>query len=325
MRVFATLLSIRCRLEMAAGNFEKAVYTLQTGFALARHVGEGPTLIHGLIGHAIAAIMFERLTEFVQQPDAPNLYWALTTLPPSLVDIRHALQGEVVMLSGYLPDLRDLERPMTIARAREVFEELLRKTGQWSGERGFETALQRFVAAGWLAQAYPRSKEHLIAAGRDRAEVEAMPTVQVVLLDTFSEFHRLRDDQFKAFHLSYRDARPILARADDELKKVVAANPSNFLLNVMAMLLPAVEKIHQTTGRTERRIALLRTIEAVRMHAAANEGRPPARLEDITAVPVPNDPLTGKPFGYVLKDGIAELTAPREAGIILRYELRFVK
>ena len=38
-------------------------------------------------------------------------------------------------------------------------------------------------------------------------------------------------------------------------------------------------------------------MEAVRLYAAANGGKPPAKLSDC-AVPLPNDPFTGKPFRY---------------------------
>ncbi|HTU90614.1 MAG TPA: hypothetical protein VMF69_11115, partial [Gemmataceae bacterium] len=39
MRQTAALLAVRARLQIAEGRYEKAVYTLQTGLALARHVG----------------------------------------------------------------------------------------------------------------------------------------------------------------------------------------------------------------------------------------------------------------------------------------------
>ena len=37
------------------------------------------------------------------------------------------------------------------------------------------------------------------------------------------------------------------------------------------------------------------------MHAAANGGKLPATLADVTVVPVPLDPVTGKPFDYRLE------------------------
>ncbi len=54
-REFANLLAVRARLEMAEHRYNEAISTVQTGYTLARHVGEGPTLIHLLVGVASAA------------------------------------------------------------------------------------------------------------------------------------------------------------------------------------------------------------------------------------------------------------------------------
>jgi hypothetical protein len=42
------------------------------------------------------------------------------------------------------------------------------------------------------------------------------------------------------------------------------------------------------------------------MHAAEHHGQLPATLADI-AVPLPDDPFTGKPFGYELDGATAKL------------------
>ncbi|NOR67536.1 MAG: hypothetical protein GQ528_09285 [Woeseiaceae bacterium] len=63
--------------------------------------------------------------------------------------------------------------------------------------------------------------------------------------------------------------------------------------------------------RLDRNIALLRTIEAVRMFAAAHSGRLPGSLAEITSVPVPADPVTGEGFLYKRIDARkARLEAP---------------
>jgi hypothetical protein len=114
LRQVGTLLAVRARLEMAAGDFDRAVYTLQTGLALARHVGDAPSLIQALVGLAVADAMLTQLEELLQQPGAPNLYWALTDLPRPFADLRRGLQGEKLSLLGTLPLLRDLETtPLT--------------------------------------------------------------------------------------------------------------------------------------------------------------------------------------------------------------------
>ena len=55
---------------------------------------------------------------------------------------------------------------------------------------------------------------------------------------------------------------------------------------------------------------MIQLIEALRMYAAEH-GRWPEKLEDITEVPVPIDPWTHKPFEYVVRDGVATFEAPR--------------
>jgi hypothetical protein len=47
-------------------------------------------------------------------------------------------------------------------------------------------------------------------------------------------------------------------------------------------------------------------VEALRLYAAAHDGNLPPRLEDV-AVPLPDDPFTGKPFRYTVVGTTAHL------------------
>jgi hypothetical protein len=53
---------------------------------------------------------------------------------------------------------------------------------------------------------------------------------------------------------------------------------------------------------------MLRTVELLRLHAAST-GSLPATLEEIRVAPIPENPETGRPFVYVLKDGVGIITA----------------
>ncbi len=108
-REYAMLLAVRCRLEIADGQYDKAIYTLQTGIALGRHVNEAPITINALVGNAIITVMLHEAERLLQAPDAPNLYWALTTLPRPLIDLRRALEGEKMMLEAEFPVLKTIE------------------------------------------------------------------------------------------------------------------------------------------------------------------------------------------------------------------------
>src|SRR5579884_400169 len=74
-RRVAEVIAVQARLEIAEGQFDKALQALQTGYALAHRLGEGPTLIHTLVGAAVASVLNDQLQELIQQPCAPNLYW----------------------------------------------------------------------------------------------------------------------------------------------------------------------------------------------------------------------------------------------------------
>ena len=54
-----------------------------------------------------------------------------------------------------------------------------------------------------VARAYPEAKRQLIAQGRSAAQVEAMPSIQVVALHSYRLYEEARDDIFKWAGLPY--------------------------------------------------------------------------------------------------------------------------
>src|SRR5215831_18574696 len=117
-REYSHLLSLRNRFQVADGKFDDAVYTLQTSFALARDVANGPTLIQALVGLAIAQVQIGDVEALMQAPKSPNLYWALTNLPRPLVSLRKPFEGERIMMDNLFPGTREAlakgqSRPLT--------------------------------------------------------------------------------------------------------------------------------------------------------------------------------------------------------------------
>src|SRR5260370_23415489 len=94
VRRLIQLVNVRIRYYEAEGKIDKALKDLQTGYTMARHTGQSPTLIGSLVGVALAAIMTERLDELLQQPNVPSLDWPLTHLPPSPGTMRPAVEGD---------------------------------------------------------------------------------------------------------------------------------------------------------------------------------------------------------------------------------------
>src|SRR5262249_21329307 len=94
LRILGAALQVRFPVALARRNYDDAVRTAKTMFALARHLGEHPTVAGNLLGLSIAEMAVDTLEEMVQQPGCPNLYWALTDLPCPVVELRKGVQGD---------------------------------------------------------------------------------------------------------------------------------------------------------------------------------------------------------------------------------------
>jgi hypothetical protein len=299
MREFARLLVLRARLEIADGKFAAAIETLKSGFTLGRHISQAGTLIHALVGIAVCTQMLDVSEELLQQPGAPNLYWALTDLSTPLIDARSGFEGEREFLIASMPVLRELRKGlMTMEQINKVKQQLQQGLGsELAGNKSVDTLFA------WTFVGYTQAKANLLAGGYAEADIKAMPTAQVVLLNELELYERHRDNMFKWFHFPYHIAAPRL----EEVEKQLQAERNSVQGVLARLLLPAVAKVLLAQVRLERRVAALRTIEAVRLHAAQT-GQLPATLADIKVVPVPTDPMLGQPFGYRLEGGTAYLT-----------------
>jgi hypothetical protein len=329
-RELARLLSLRCRMHIVEEKLDEALRDVQIGLALARHVADGPTLIQSLVGMAIFNIFAQRLEQISELPKAPNLYWSLTALPRPMFDLRRALEGEMRTLEGTMPMLRDLDkRPLSIEQAQKMLDQWIHSMREIAGHA--EWIPSRFALAGLVALHHPNARKALLAMGKSEAEVNAMPAAQVVLLDSLTKFKGMRDEMFIWFSVPYPEARQGLAKANDKVRRMRSEAMGDVFLGALMMLLPAVDKVHFASARTERRIAQMRTVEALRLHAAET-GRFPDKLADITVVPVPVDPVMGKPFEYErTSDGKAVLYGPppkdeaAHAGNTFKFELTLQK
>jgi hypothetical protein len=325
MRVAARLLAVRARAQIAEGQFEQAARTIRTGLALAKHVGDSETLICCLVGNAIAAVMANQLDLFVQQPKAPNLYWPLADLPRPFLDMRRPLQGERVMAYGTFPGIAEA---LTDPKAGPLPPEKLAQFSKMFLYLEDRNPLRTKAALALsLQKKHEAAKRALVAQGRPSELVEKLPHVQVALLCAFAEYERYYEEALKWETFPYAEAAPHLralaASQDKELKKT-DARPA---FDLARQLMPAVQKVFTARARVDRKFAALRCVEAVRLYAAAHGGKLPPTLADIKDVPIPDDPITGKPFEYRVEGDRAILVGPLPEDLKgnpafgLRYEL----
>jgi hypothetical protein len=330
-REYGSLLAARARLETADGSFDKAVYTLQTGLKLGRDISDAPTLVQSLVGNAISTIMLQQVEELIQAPDSPNLYWALTQLPRPYIDLQKPYGGERIMLESFFPQMRNVlagskPRILSEAQVQAMVDRLADDMRGMNLTPSHYNWQARLGLAALAVQSYPAARRHLLATGWTAKLVETMPVLEASLLYELYNYDRLYDDFRKWGNLPYWQARDGLERAERQLRQYKAAGPSTGTV-LATLLLPAVQKVQFASARTERRIAALRIIEAIRLYAVSHDGQLPQRLEDIKEVPIPIDPVTGNAFRYTVAGERAILYGPpygREAAGVhntLRYEL----
>lgn len=329
MRRIGVVLAVRAKLAMAEGRLDDALDSLRTGFALGHHLGEGPTLIHTLVGVAIAQIMSNQLEHFVQRPGAPNLYWALALIPRPFSDLKNAWEAEGSWLELMFPGAKRLEDgPMSAAQVKRMQEEIDRLHERFSlrkpdtGElltRGFFQAVE-----------YTGAKRELLKQGMKADEVEAMPRFQVVTLYAWREYRRTWDEAVKYVltpdgfkHAGYKPATVEHLKSMEKLDRVLFCGR----LSGIGLGFPAAEKVFGAVTRLERRVDALRCIEAVRLYAAAH-GKLPASLTDIKEVPMPVDPVSRQPFEYAVRGDRATFNSPipeknsPDKGVVYLMQLR---
>jgi hypothetical protein len=334
-RELARMLQIKARLEIEDGAYDDAIETLRMGYRLGEFVGKTPTLINDLVGVAIDALMTHELTRMIAQPDAPNMYWAIATLPRPLIDLRESLgyeSGLPVQIFPFLADAETAER--TPEEWRRVMMRAYLKLHELSGDyAGKPGPMSEVAAAALMMKGYPHAKRYLIDRGMPREKVEAMPVGQVLAIYADVTQRYVYDEMFKWTFLPPHQALDRWKETIGRLRDEGQLGPDSINKEVLPfgdMLMPAIEAAWYAPIRLERQLAILRTIEAIRMHAAANGGELPASLDEVSVAVVPADPLFQQPFKYSVEGDSAVLeTLPRE-GVerrhdIYRYVIRIKK
>ena len=307
-RNIARAMGLQIRLYIADGKIDQAMEMLQQGMYMGGNIAEGPTIVGGLVGISIEALMLKEVEGLIQTSDCPNLYWALTSLPSPLIDMYSAIQYEREMVFFEFPQLRDLENQvLTPAQALKIVTDFINKIQSLGGDSN-DFPFMNFLPAGWVMIHYSDAKKFLTDKGYSQERIEAMPAAQAVLIYQKQQFLEFSDNMYKWFEIPHYQAQPYLQKSEQQLSNFSSQGIKTNLFNI---ILPALYRVAFIQARLDRDIALLRTIEAIRMFAAEHSGQIPESLDEITSIPIPKDPVTGKAFIYSRIDKLnARLEAP---------------
>ncbi|HEX7379057.1 MAG TPA: hypothetical protein VF278_18185 [Pirellulales bacterium] len=299
-------LSARIRYHLTRGKLDAAREGILVGLANARHLAQTPFAVNQFVALAIHQAMLERTGELISQPNSPNLYWALSTLPQSLVELDRAasLQGDLFALD--FPAVNELDAPREAGDWRRMAEQLVEFL-----EEDVELREQRTIPATRYIQKWVDFARAELKTGAGQKVAAKMSDEEVAVRWYVQQ--RLALDQRAAalVVLSPREAWPLLHR----LRKDTASFCEKAGTKEVGHFNATQLCVHAWS--LKRKIASLRVIEAVRDYLAANEGRPPAKLADIRGVPVPLDPMTGEAFHWQVDGKTATLRAPSLATAVV--------
>jgi len=316
-RDVARLLEAKTRLHVAAGQYAEAAETLRLGYALARRIGQSRTLISYLVSVALASRMNAVVREFVGGPDSLNLYWSLAGLADPFVDVCATVEEESASIYRRYPGFRDPEKRLVTV---EQWLEMVIPAGEDEEGAAKPTVAQM---EGQLRRMAPKARRYLLAHGRTEAELDKMPVPLVCGLYVHTMLDEQRDEWLKWFRLPYSVRKEKLRATSERIRKAAEGNiANNVFAFLQAQVLPALARTDEHVARLGREIAMLRCVEALRMHAAGHDGAFPEKLGDVKAVPVPLDPVTGEAFAYELRDGVATLSAGKAPEEQVLYEIR---
>jgi hypothetical protein len=307
-RIFGRLLAAHSRIELAHGNFEAAIKDYRNAMGLGRQLAGNDTLVACLTAVTLSDVCSARQIEtFVQQPGAPNLYWALSNLPTPLVDFRDAVDAELHSVELTFPEVLGLEdADLTPAEWRARLLSLMEKAHVIADEKDWQPTAEYLDEA--IPRILPHAKEYLADRGASPEAIEKMSAEQILLLDVVKRNTETREEAAKWFPLPYPAASQGLLAVNERTKQQWKERRD--IVPLPQLSAGPLYACRRAQVRLDRRIAALRVLEALRIHAAAHGGQLPKLLTDVTEVPIPNDPVTEQPFEYILQGATAVLTGP---------------
>ncbi|WP_010583691.1 hypothetical protein [Schlesneria paludicola] len=321
-RSLARLLRTKARLEIAEKRLDDAITTVGQIYQLSNDLAKAPNIIVNLVGIAVSSVAGETVIDLLAMENLPNLYWAFRALPDPLVNIQAAAHLESTMAVRVFPFLQDAETAQrSVDEWKQLLTEAFVQLGEWTDHPQSNSVESQALFTAMLLKNYPIAKRELISAGYDAQRIEQMPVGQVIAIYARDCYAHVSSETSKWLLVPFAQGYERQKQASQELiaqgyfGKPASSLPTHDPLMINTELSYASAQVLQASNRQRVLIAGLTAVEAIRMHAAANSGKPPASLEQITVVPVPTNPSTGKrPLYRVVNQRADLLIPPTDAG-----------
>ncbi|MDR1959410.1 MAG: hypothetical protein LBQ54_10290 [Planctomycetaceae bacterium] len=320
IRDLGRYLSGKANWEIRNGKYEEAVRTIRVGYRLAEHLGnsEFPCLVTLLVSTAIRGTMDGQLRLLSVQPDAPNLYPALTQFSPTAdVMMRKGLQAEQSwvftrpnMIQAF-DRLDNLPAEECKAVLREFVSLFVSVQFNSLEDVGKSADLENYLSAACLIS-YPYGKERLLKRGLSEEEIGKLSVYQVVTPYLLESTKAAYEKMLVTASFPAGSQHTAIVFDDYDYRRF--DSPADLYLS---LILPAVQAAKNAFSRTDQNTDLMRIVEVIRYYAATHDGKLPKSLDAVDQLPVP---LVGvydnKPFRYHVEGDTAviEYAVPSGAG-----------
>ncbi len=298
------VLYYQTRLHLHKREFNEAFENIQIGFRLSEMIGTGETLVQQLVASAIESMMQELILHAIATEGCPNLYWAMATVPQPLGNFRKSILTELDGIERMFPVLRDAENDDLDAAAWDLtWKKTIQQVQELEKNFGMRNRLSISIPLTVLSGTR-EAKGRLVKAGYDPQKLSAMPNERIVALDALLELRSISNEMLKVA-LVPKTTRPSwLQEQGTRAESLLAEGQETPSLgkSIAQLLLPAVLSAEMAQQRSMMMHARLMTLEAIRIHAAQNNGQLPSTLDELKAAPSVPDPFTHHDFLYSVSD-----------------------
>ncbi|MDR2170074.1 MAG: hypothetical protein LBP59_08030 [Planctomycetaceae bacterium] len=300
--------------EIRNGKFDDAIKTIKTGFALGNHVKQtasNGTFMNVLVGIAINNVMYSQLFHLVSQPDAPNLYPALTQIYVNYKTATDMINGEQEFLFNQIAKRSVLDNidnaPEEVCK--DIFNRLIKVAGDFMDvsydkydDRNDAGRQQSFLSSLACLVSYSPALKRLRDRGLSEEEIKSLSVYQVVTPYIVASLLQVYDAMSVEMTFDPWESYDAV-KFDDRGTPVYSeyVNPVELLLSQLVI---AVRASKIAVRREVQLLDRIKIVEAVRYYAAVHDGKLPESLDAIKELPVPKIcPITGKPYNYKVIDG----------------------
>jgi hypothetical protein len=275
-RNLARSMAMEARLLALEGKHDEAADMLRRLFVLGQHLGNArePVLIDGLVGVGISALALDRTMQIGELEDAPNRYWALTTLPSPMFDVSRWMRSERIFITATFPAFQHPD----LMDARRWFESVS-TLEQFSGQPPIEASPVAEAARVFLATV--QATDFLKSKGYTEEQIAGLDLFPTAARMMIEDYYSTFDDFSRLVHLPFPQSYPLMKAFEQRLAEEAAQTPATTTRSLAAVVLPSMSRAVESPYRLERQVAMLRIVEAIRDYAAASGGRPPASLDEL--------------------------------------------